>query len=105
MSWTAHRDEVIAYSLEFGDELATGESLSGTPTVTVTLNGVDKTSEVVSSGSAGVQSSAVTFTKKAGGAGEQLEGTYVVKAAVATSSSRTLVHTETLIITRTGDAG
>lgn len=106
MSWTKHRDEVIHYSLDFANELATGEALTGTPTVTVTLNGVDKTSEVVESGTPLVQGTAVVFTAKAGETGEQLEGTYVVKGAVATDATpaRTLVHTETLTIARTGDA-
>jgi hypothetical protein len=107
MSWSKHRDEKQNYGLSFSAELNDGEALDGTPTVTVTLNGVDRTSEVVEGGSPGQDGTNITFTAKTAAADdEQLEGTYVVKGVCATDSTpaRTLVHTEELAITRTGDA-
>ncbi len=105
MSWTKHRDEEQNYGLSFAAELNSGEALTGTPTVVVTLNGVDKTSEVVEEGSPGQDGSVITFTAKAGETGDQLEGADVVKGKCATDSTppRTLVHTEDLEITRKGD--
>jgi len=105
MTWTKHRDESLPYALEFGAELADGETLEQlpSPTVVVTLNGVDKTAEVLD-GTPEVQGTAVVWMAAAGVNGTQLQGAYIVKASVTTSSGRILVHTEELVISRRGDA-
>lgn len=80
--------EVDDRGLDFAALLETGETLSGTPTVTVTVvTGTDANPSAIKSGAASISGSIVWQRLTGGVAGV----VYKIKVSVGTSTSRTLV--------------
>lgn len=80
--------EVDDRGLDFAALLESGETLTGTPTVTVTvLDGTDATPANIKSGAASISGS-IVWQRLTGGV---VGVSYKLKISVATSTSRTLV--------------
>ena len=98
-----HRQDVRDYAVDWANELATGETLSGNPTVVVIENGSDVSSEFGVSGetTSGTQSQ---FRLTAAGAGNQdAESTYYIRVSQGTSSSQTLNSVHRLYVSELAD--
>lgn len=98
-----HQREKAPYSVDFADDdaLADGDTLTGAPTVTVTLDGVDKSGEFGAS-SIQIQTTKVAFTLAKATGGGQVAGTYVCLVEVDTENGAHLVSENELVVVATG---
>jgi len=85
-----HRLEAKNYSHDFGPQLAEGDSLTGTPDVTVIQGNTDVTDEF-GTPAPSVDGDTVVFTMAAAGSEEQDAGTYTLLIECDTAGGEHLV--------------